>query len=75
MARRLIPSSFECDCGHRSQFSEGTVKEMGARACRSHKQILLWDSEKQEHAIEFADGRATAIICPELGRREISGWA
>ncbi len=28
MPRELFPSSFVCDCGHQSDFSEGTVNEV-----------------------------------------------
>ena len=73
MARRLIPSSFEC--GHRSHFGEGTVREMEAGSGRGRKLIHLLDSEAEEHAIEFKNGRAVAVICPKLGRWEITGWA
>lgn len=71
MAKRLIPSSFECDCGHQSHFGEGTVRELEMDSRRGRKLIHLLDSEANEHAIEFRNGRATAIICPQLGRREI----
>ena len=74
MARHLIPSSFECDCGHRSHFCEGTVNEMIEGSRRGRKLIHLWDSETDEHAIEFRNGRVVAVICPRLGRREITGW-
>jgi hypothetical protein len=75
MARQIIPSSFECDCGHQSDFCEGTVRDMEADSRRRHKPMLLLDSEAEEHAIEFEEGRATAIICPKLGRCHITGWA
>lgn len=75
MARHLIPSSYECDCGHRSHFAVGTVWEMEAGSSRGRKLTQIWDSEKDEHAVEFRNGRATAVICPTLGRREITGWA
>jgi len=75
MARRLIPSSFECGCGHQSHFSERTVREMEADTRRRPKPIRLLDSEPEEHAIEFEKGQATAVICPKLGRRRITGWA
>ncbi len=75
MARRLIPSSFECDCGHQSHFCEGTVRDMEADSRRRRKRMHLLDSEAGEHAIEFEEGRATAVICPKLGRRQITGWA
>ncbi len=73
MARHLIPSSFECDCGHQSHFFERTVSEMEADSRRTRKPVRLLDADSDEHAIEFRNGRATAVICPKLGRREITG--
>lgn len=74
MAKRLIPSSFECDCGHLSDFFENTVREMEASSQRKQKPMRLLDSEKEEHGIQFEKGRAVAVICPKLGRCEITGW-
>ena len=73
MARRMVPSSFECDCGHQSHFCEGTVRDMEADSRRRHKRMHLLDSDAEEHAIEFEEGVATVVICPKLGRRKISG--
>src|SRR5439155_12941920 len=75
MARRLIPSSFECDCGHQSHFCEGTVREMELNSRRRKRPMLLLDSEVVEHAVEFSNGQAIAIICPQLGHDPITGWA
>ena len=75
MATKLIPSSFECDCGHKSHFFENTVREMERSSARRGKVMHLLDSANEEHAIEFSKGRATAVMCPKLGRREITGWA
>jgi hypothetical protein len=75
MARLVVPSSFECDCGHQSHFCEGTVRDMEADSGRRRKPMLLLDSEAEEHAIEFEGGVATADICPKLGRRKITGWS
>jgi hypothetical protein len=41
---------------------------------KSHREHLLGDSERNEHWIVFLGGRAVAILCPELGRVEITGW-
>ncbi len=71
MARRL-DASFECDCGHQSHFCYNTIWEMEAASRRGRKQHLL-DSERDEHTIEFSNGKATAIICPKLGRLVIEG--
>ena len=69
MAIHLFPSSFRCDCGHESHFSERTVREM--RQMSRRRRQLLMDSETDEHTIEFEGGRAVAVICPRLGRRTI----
>ena len=37
--------------------------------------VRLLDSEAEEHAVEFRNGRAAAIVCPNLGRQEILGRA
>ena len=74
MALRRVPSSFICDCGHQSHFAEGTVSEMMADSLRRRKPMLLLDSERDEHAVEFLRGKTTAMICPKLGRRPITGW-
>jgi len=74
MAQRMVPSSFECDCGHQSHFGDSTVREMEEDSRRRQKRMLLLDSELEEHAIEFEEGQATTVICPKLGRRQITGW-
>lgn len=74
MALLHIPSSYECDCGHVSHFFENTVRQMEALSQRKRKPQRLLDSELVEHAIEFTAGKATAVICPERGRCEITGW-
>ena len=38
---------------------------------RGRKSAILYDSESDEHSIEFKNGRATAVICPKLGQCEI----
>jgi hypothetical protein len=69
MAEFLFPSSYRCDCGHESHFFENTVREL-AKMSRRKIQYLA-DSEPDEHRIEFKNGRASAVICPRLGRCEI----
>ena len=75
MARRLIPSSFECDCGHQIHFFERTVREMEIDSWRRGKPQVIIDSDDDKHRVEFTAGQATAVICPELGRCKITGWA
>jgi hypothetical protein len=72
MARCLYPSSYECDCGHLSHFFENTVSEMEKESKRRRKPMHLLDSEREEHEVVFENGRATAVICPKLGRRPIA---
>jgi hypothetical protein len=75
MARELIPSSFECDCGHQSHFCEGTIRGMEKESRNRRKAIRIRDSDANEHAIEFKDGDAVAVICPKLGKCPITDWA
>ena len=75
MALCLAPSSFECDCGHKSHFFENTVGEMKAASLRRRKPMELWDSEPEDHGIVFELGEPTAVICPKLGKLQITGWA
>ena len=74
MAKCLYPSSYECDCGHWSHFGFGTVRELEEKSRRRGKIQHLLDSEKDEHSVEFRGGRAVAVICPKLGRRDITGF-
>ena len=75
MARELIPSSFECDCGHESHFCEGTIRGLEKESRNGRKAIRILDSDANEHAIEFKDGDAVAVICPKLGKCAITDWA
>jgi hypothetical protein len=73
MALHLFPSSYRCDCGHESHFFERTVWEMEAKSRR--KPARIGDSELDSHVVEFVGGQAAAVICPRLGRCEITGSA
>ena len=44
MALKIIPSSFECDCGHESHFSEGTIMSMERMSRR--KRVTLGDDDE-----------------------------
>jgi len=72
MAVRLIPSSYRCDCGHHSDFCENTAEEISAMSHKRKQHAA--DSTKEEHTIEFSDGKAVAVLRPRLGRRKITGW-
>ena len=65
----LYPSSYRCDCGHESDFSESTVQEMERKSRRKRQHLM--DSSRDEHMIEFWEETAVAVICPRLGRWEI----
>ena len=74
MARRIIPSSFECDCGYQAHFFENTIREMEEESRLRKRAIRIIDSGDGKHAIEFYKGHATAVLCPRDGRCEITGW-
>ena len=62
MAKEIFPSSFECDCGHQSDFFENPVREMKAM---SQKKVYLADSAPEEHTIVFYRGKLVEIQCPK----------
>jgi len=63
MPQELFPSSYLCDCGHRSDFFENTIRE--AKRESHKKMVYLVDSEPEEHTIVFARGEMITIICPK----------
>src|SRR5260370_18980644 len=63
MPKEIFPSSFECDCGHQSDFFENTVREM--KAMSQKKKVYLADSAPEEHTIVFYRGKMVAIQCPK----------
>ncbi len=69
MAEFLFPSSYRCDCGHESHFSENTVRDLTRMSLRKRRHPA--DSKPDEHRIEFSYGRASAVLCPRLGRWKI----
>ncbi|OYE00807.1 hypothetical protein CDG79_33090 [Nostoc sp. 'Peltigera membranacea cyanobiont' 232] len=70
MAIEVFPSSFYCDCGHKSYFFENTVSEM-EKMSRT-KLVTLNDSEENEHTIVFFNGLAIEIIYSKLGKCKIT---
>jgi hypothetical protein len=63
MPKEIFPSSFECDCGHESDFSERTVRDM--KAMSQKKKVYLADSAPEEHTIVFYRGKMVEIQCPK----------
>jgi hypothetical protein len=63
MPKEIFPSSYECDCGHESDFSENTIREAKAKSHR--KKIFLGDSAADEHIIVFYKGEMIDILCPK----------
>ena len=63
MPKELFPSSYLCDCGHQSDFSENTIRE--AKALSRKQMIRLGDSAPDEHIIVFYKGEMVDIICPK----------
>jgi hypothetical protein len=65
MPKEIFPSSYECDCGHQSHFSENTIRDI--KAMSRKKKVRLLDSETNEHIIVFFKGEMVEIICPRQG--------
>ena len=64
MPREIIPSLYECDCGHQSHFFENTIREM--KEMSHKKRVQLGDSaDDDEHWIVFYKGEIADIICPK----------
>jgi hypothetical protein len=63
MPKEIFPSSFECDCGHQSDFFENTVREM--KTMSQKKKVYLADSAPEEHTIVFYRGKMVDIQCPK----------
>lgn len=71
MATHIMPASYRCDCGHLSHLSSRVLREMCEQSRRKPQTIR--DAEKDPHIIEFRKEGAVAVICPRLGRCEITG--
>jgi hypothetical protein len=72
MPKEIYPSSYECDCGHRSEFSERTIREIKQMSLR--KPVRLSDAGKEPHVILFRGGRMVYVLCPkDTGERTDSG--
>ena len=63
MPKEIFPSSFECDCGHQSDFAERIVRDM--RAMSQQKKVYLRDAAAEEHTIVFYRGKLVEIQCPK----------
>ena len=70
MPKEIFPSSYLCNCGHQSDFSENTILE--AKRMSHKKKIYLSDSEKEEHTIVFFKGKMVDIICPKAGETDMN---
>ncbi len=62
MPEEIFPSSYLCDCGHKSSFFENTIREVKAESHRH--EVWLYDDSEPEHIIVFYNGEMTDIICP-----------
>ena len=69
MPKEIFPSSYECDCGHQSDFFENTIREAKARSRK--KKIFLADSAPEEHTIVFYRGEMVEILCPNRSARKV----
>jgi hypothetical protein len=65
MATEIYPSSFRCDCGVESDFTESAMWEL--KRMSERKKQRLGDDNKASHTIVFDKGKAIEIHCPKLG--------
>jgi hypothetical protein len=70
-AQLIIPSSYQCACGHQSHFFENTVKEATGHSKKIKNKLRLGDSEKKEHWVIYEKGRCIGVECPDLGFIEL----
>jgi hypothetical protein len=63
MPKEIFPSSYECDCGHRLDFCENTIREI--KAMSRKKKVRLSDSATDMHTVVFYKGEMIDIICPK----------
>ena len=63
MPRKIYPSSYECDCEHRSDFGEDTVNEMKSFSLR--RKVRIGEGAREEHFIVFHNGKIVDLICPK----------
>lgn len=66
MAREIFPSSYRCDCGHRCDFFENTVRQ--AKQKSMQRRVRLSDAEPDPHTIVFDKGKMVEIECPNSNR-------
>jgi len=67
MPKEIFPSSYVCDCGHRSDFFENTVRKI--KEMSRKKKVYLGDSAPDEHTVVFYGGEMVDIICPRKGQK------
>ncbi len=60
MARRMVPSSFECDCGHQSHFCEGIADTNGCTCWIQRPRNTLSSSRKEWQLRLFVRSRGGA---------------
>jgi hypothetical protein len=69
MPKEIEPSSYECDCGHVTHFSEHTVREVKQRSL-TKRQWLSDGTGIEQHIVIFEQGQMTTMLCPRDGRHE-----
>ncbi len=66
MPKEIYPSSYECDCGHIADFSEGTVEQIKKMSGRKKVQL---DGYKG-HMIIFYRKKMVEMICPNRKEKQ-----
>jgi len=64
MAKEILPSSYECDCGHQLHFFENTIRGMKEKSLK--KRVVLGEGG-DEHRVVFYNGAMVEVVCPVRG--------
>ena len=65
MPREIDPTSYECDCGHRSYFATDTVRGVKEQSTRNKRETALLGDDDEQHLIVFKNGSMACIVCPK----------
>ena len=71
MPKEILFSSYRCDCGHRIDFSENTVREVKQKSKRKRQWLIeTCEDLTAEHVVVFDSGKMVDILCSTDGRRQ-----
>lgn len=74
MARRIIPCSFECDCGHESDFCEGRCRRWKRTAAAVTNRCSFWIPRSRNTLSSLRKGRQLQLFAQSWGAARSRGW-